>query len=169
MRGGNVGRVLASKSDRAKEGDIVSCWPGWTEVAILSEKQFVPAASMPKTNHPTDLLSSLGTTSLTAYFGMKKIGQPKPGETVVISGAAGATGSVAGQIAKLNGARVIGIAGADDKCKWLTEELGFDEALNYKDPDFKAKFREATKNYIDVYWDNGTSTTAVSCSARSLC
>jgi NADPH-dependent curcumin reductase CurA len=157
MRGATACRVLASKSTKAKEGDIVSCYAGWTEVAIVDEGRFEPPASVPKTSHPVDLLSALGMTSLTAYFGMSKIGQPKPGELVVVSGAAGATGSVAGQIAKIKGARVVGIAGADDKCAWLKEELGFDEALNYKAPDFAAKFREATKGFIDVYWDNGTS------------
>jgi NADPH-dependent curcumin reductase CurA len=86
---------------------------------------------------------------------MTKIGEPKAGETVVVSGAAGATGSIAGQIAKINGARVVGIAGSADKCKWLVEELGFDVALNYKDADFKEKFKEATPKYIDVYFDNG--------------
>ncbi|KAI1043934.1 hypothetical protein LB505_003386 [Fusarium chuoi] len=82
---------------------------------------------------------------------MSKIADPKPGELVVVSGAAGATGSVAGQIAKLKGARVVGIAGGDDKCKWLTEELGFDIALNYKADDFKEKFAEATKDFIDEH------------------
>jgi NADPH-dependent curcumin reductase CurA len=155
MRGASVARVLASRSDKAKEGDVVSCYGGWNEYAVLGEAMFEPPASMPKTSQPTDLLSALGITSLTAYFGMMKIGLPKPGELVVVSGAAGATGSVAGQIAKLKGARVVGIAGADDKCEWLKNELGFDEALNYRDPEFKAKFREATKEFIDVYWDNG--------------
>jgi NADPH-dependent curcumin reductase CurA len=82
---------------------------------------------------------------MTAYFGLKKIGNPKPGELVVISGAAGATGSVVGQICKMKGCRVIGTAGSDEKCKWLVDELGFDGAVNYKAPDFKEKFLEATK------------------------
>jgi NADPH-dependent curcumin reductase CurA len=101
------------------------------------------------------MLSALGSTSLTAWVGMTQIGDPKPGELVVVSGAAGATGSVAGQIAKIKGARVVGICGSDDKCRWLTEELGFDVALNYKAEDFKKRFNEATKDYIDVYYDNG--------------
>lgn len=91
---------------------------------------------------------------MTAYFGLKHIGKPKAGETVVVSGAAGATGSVAGQIAKIHGARVIGIAGSDEKCKILTEELGFDVALNYKSPTFKDDFVKATPDFINVYWDN---------------
>lgn len=111
------------------------------------------APRLPGVEKP-DLLGVLGTTGLTAYFGLEKIGQPKEGELVVISGAAGATGSIVGQICKLKGCRVVGIAGSSDKCAWL-KELGFDVALNYKDADFKSQFLEATKDKIDVYWDNG--------------
>ena len=93
-------------------------------------------------------------TGLTAYFGILDVGKVKAGDFVVVSGAAGATGSVVGQIAKLKGARVLGIAGSDDKCAWLKNELGFDDAINYKDPKFAANFRKATKSFIDVYFDN---------------
>ncbi len=95
-----------------------------------------------------------GTTGLTAYFGILDVGKVKAGDFVVISGAAGATGSVVGQIAKLKGARVLGLAGSDDKVAWLKEELGFDDALNYKDKDFFKKFRAATSSLIDVFFDN---------------
>ncbi|ODA79329.1 hypothetical protein RJ55_04922 [Drechmeria coniospora] len=154
MRGGTVCRVIASKSTKAKEGDIVSGYAGWTEYAILDDKDLDLASNYPGLKDPLDMLSALGMTSLTAWVGMTKIGEPKAGETVVISGAAGATGSVAGQIAKIAGARVVGLCGSDDKCKWLVDDLGFDVALNYKAADFKDKFKEATKSYIDVYWDN---------------
>ncbi|KAF5023405.1 hypothetical protein F66182_4562 [Fusarium sp. NRRL 66182] len=154
MRGSCACRVLASKSKLAKEGDIVAATSGWTEFAIVSEGRFEPPSFYPGVQDPKDMLSALGTTSLTAWIGMSKIADPKPGELVVVSGAAGATGSVAGQIAKLKGATVVGIAGGDDKCRWLTEELGFDVALNYKAADFKERFNEATKNFIDVYYDN---------------
>jgi NADPH-dependent curcumin reductase CurA len=90
---------------------------------------------------------------LTAYFGIIEVGKVKPGDFVVVSGAAGATGSVVGQIAKLKGATVLGLAGSDEKVQWL-KELGFDDALNYKDKDFFKKFRAATKNLIDVFFDN---------------
>jgi NADPH-dependent curcumin reductase CurA len=93
-------------------------------------------------------------TGLTAYFGILDIGKIKPGDFVVVSGAAGATGSVVGQIAKLKGCTVLGLAGTDDKCNWLVNDLGFDAALNYKDPDFAKKFRGATKQLIDVFFDN---------------
>jgi len=155
MRGATLSRVLASKSSQAKEGDIVMAFTGWRDMAILSEGGFDPPYSLPPNGKITDSIGVLGGTGLTAYFGLEKIGNVKPGETVVVSGAAGATGSVAGQIAKLKGARVVGIAGGDDKVQWMREELGFDVGLNYKDPDFKAKFKEATPDYIDVYWDNG--------------
>ncbi|KAM0254009.1 hypothetical protein ACHAQJ_006979 [Trichoderma viride] len=154
MRGASVCRVLASKSKQAAAGDYVCGFTGWTQYAVLREGAFEPSSAFPGLDEPKDMLSFLGMTGITAWVGMTKIGEPKAGETVVVSGAAGATGSIAGQIAKINGARVIGLAGSDDKCKWLVEELGFDVALNYKDADFKAKFKQATPNYIDVYFDN---------------
>ncbi|KFA67796.1 hypothetical protein S40285_04514 [Stachybotrys chlorohalonatus IBT 40285] len=154
MRGMTICRVLASKSKQASENDYVIGFTGWQEYAILKEGQFEPQSAYPNLQQPTDLMSALGLTSVTAWYGMVKIGEPKAGDLVVVSGAAGATGSVAGQIAKIKGAKVVGIAGSDDKCKWIKEELGYDAVLNYKDADFKKKFREATKEGIDVYFDN---------------
>ncbi|GKT55995.1 NADP-dependent leukotriene B4 12-hydroxydehydrogenase [Colletotrichum tofieldiae] len=154
MRGATVGRVLASKSPKAKEGDVLPTFGGWSEYSVVHDSRVEPVSSFPAVSQPVDYLSGIGMTALTAYFGMLRVGDPKPGETVVVSGAAGATGSVAGQIAKLKGARVVGLAGSDDKCRWLTEELGFDVALNYKDPEFKQKFKEATPDFINVYFDN---------------
>jgi len=154
MRSGAIARVLASKSSKAKAGDIVTALLGWQEVGILPEAAVDQAIPLPSNGKITDLMGVLGSTGLTAFFGMTKIGEPKAGETVVVSGAAGATGSVAAQIAKIKGARVIGTAGSDEKCRWLVEELGLDVALNYKDPEFRRKFKEATPNYIDVYYDN---------------
>ncbi|KXX76343.1 putative NADP-dependent oxidoreductase YfmJ [Madurella mycetomatis] len=154
MRAGAISRVLASKSGKAKPGDIITARMGMREVGIVPEALVEPPLPLPAGGKITDLLGVLGTTGLTAYFGMTKIGQPKVGETVFVSAAAGATGSVAAQIAKIAGARVIGTAGSDEKVRWLKEELGLDVALNYKDPDFKAKFKAATPDYIDVYFDN---------------
>jgi len=154
MRGAVVSRVLASRSSRAKEDDVIVSFAGWQEVAIVNEALFEPPFALPTNAKVTDLLGVFGPTGLTAYFGLEKIGNVKPGDTVVVSGAAGATGSVVGQIAKIKGARVIGIAGSEEKVRWLTS-LGFDTALNYKDVDFHAKFAEATPDLIDVYWDNG--------------
>ncbi|KAI0973753.1 NAD(P)-binding protein [Xylaria arbuscula] len=153
MRGGTISRVLASKTPKAKEGDIVSAMIGWTEVAVANEKE-IEKLELPKGGRITDFLGVLGLTGLTAWTGLHRIGKPKAGETVVVSGAAGATGSVVGQIAKQRGARVIGIAGSEDKCAWLKNELGFDAALNYKSESFRKDFAAATPDYIDVYWDN---------------
>lgn len=157
MRGASVARVIASKNDSVKPGTIVRAMSGWQEYAVLGPQLFdVPTEEYDQSNI-ADLLTVFGMTSLTAYFGLLKIGQPKAGETVVVSGAAGATGSVVGQIAKIKGARVIGIAGGKDKVKYITEKLGFDVGLDYKDPDFKKQFLEATKDHIDVYFDNGNA------------
>jgi NADPH-dependent curcumin reductase CurA len=102
-----------------------------------------------------DFLSLLGFTGLTAYFGLLDICDPKPGETVVVSGAAGAVGMVAAQIAKLKGSRVIGVAGGAEKCRYLKEELGLDEVVDYKSDNFKASLAKATPKYINAYFDNG--------------
>lgn len=156
MRAIAISRVLASRSGKAQPGDLVTGMSGWREVAVLGEDAFQPPFALPPNGRVTDLIGVLGWTGLTAYFGMTRVGDIKRGDTVVVSGAAGATGSVAGQVARILGAgKVIGTAGSDDKCRWLTEEAGFDIALNYKDPDFRRKFKEATPNYIDVFWDNG--------------
>jgi NADPH-dependent curcumin reductase CurA len=169
MRGAGICRVLHSRSKLAKEGDLVTGLCGWTEHAVLKEGMFEPASNYPPVRRTTDMLSALGLTGTTAWVGMTHIsGGIKPGETVVVSGAAGATGSIAAQIAKIAGARVIAIAGSDDKCKYLSEELGLDVVLNYKDADFKKKFYAATENFIDVYFDNGESTPIPSSAAGSF-
>lgn len=156
MRSFSAACVLASKSSQAQVGDIVVAVSGWTQYAIVPEGKFEPASIFPKYRNIQELLSTYGLTGMTAWAGMTQIGDPKPGETVVVSAAAGATGSIAGQIAKIKGARVIGICGGEKKCRYIREELGFDVALDYKAPDFRDKFLEATKDFIDVCFDNGT-------------
>jgi len=153
MRGMAVGVVTASKSAKFPVGSTATGAVGWTEVAVVKEKA-LQKIEVPRNGKLTDALGVLGMTGLTAYFGLLRIGLPKAGETVVVSGAAGATGSVVGQIAKIYGCRVIGVCGSDSKCQWLKEELGFDEAVNYKDAEFAKKFRAATKGFIDVFFDN---------------
>ncbi|KAI6080863.1 NAD(P)-binding protein, partial [Hypoxylon rubiginosum] len=153
MRSNILGKVIASKSSKVKEGDIVAALNGWGEYAIVDDR-FITSTDVPEGTKATDALGAMGLTGTTAYFGLKYIGQPKEGETVVVSGAAGATGLVVGQICKIKGCRVVGIAGTDEKCEMLTRELGFDVALNYKSPTFKEDFVKATPNFIDVYWDN---------------
>jgi NADPH-dependent curcumin reductase CurA len=152
MRGFVIGKIVASKSPSFSPGNYVTCSPGWTELSIQDAKA-VTLLEVPPNGRLTDALGLLGGTGLTAYFGMTDIAQVKAGDFVVVSGAAGATGSVACQIAKLKGAKVLGLAGSDDKVKWL-KELGCDEALNYKDAEFKEKFKAATKDLIDVFFDN---------------
>ncbi|MCJ1476721.1 hypothetical protein MMC13_005389 [Lambiella insularis] len=152
MRGAAIGKVKLSKSSKLPVGSYVYAGMGWTELAVMAEKD-CKKLDVPQDGKITDALGVLGMTGLTAYFGMLDVGQVKAGDFVVVSGAAGATGSVVGQIAKLKGATVLGIAGSDDKVKWL-KELGFDDALNYKDKDFAKKFKDATKPLIDVFFDN---------------
>ncbi|KAL4919163.1 hypothetical protein BDW62DRAFT_209899 [Aspergillus aurantiobrunneus] len=157
MRGQSIAQVVTVGRDLASQfqvGDWVSAYSGWQEYAALGSSD-VEKITIPPGGRPTDALSVLGMTGLTAYFGMTEIGQPRPGETVVVSGAAGATGMVAGQIAKIKGAkRVVGLAGSPDKCEVLVKELGFDVAINYKDPDWRKQLKEATPEYIDVFFDN---------------
>jgi NADPH-dependent curcumin reductase CurA len=143
MRGGVIGKVIASKSSKLPIGKYVSATIGWAELGIADEKDLQPI-ELPKEARLTDALGCLGMTGLTAYFGILDVGQVKAGDFVVVSGAAGATGSVVCQIAKIKGATVLGIAGSDDKVEWL-KELGCDYALNYKDPEFAKKFRKQTK------------------------
>lgn len=150
MRGAGIGIIKASRSQKFPVGTYASGLCGWTEYVVLKEKD-LEVLELPEGAVPTDSLGVLGMTALTAYFGILDVGQVKKGDFVVVSGAAGATGSVVGQIAKIKGAKVLGLAGGDDKVKWLKEELGFDEALNYKDPEFASKFRAATKVSLVVY------------------
>ncbi|KAL8958438.1 MAG: hypothetical protein Q9193_004508, partial [Seirophora villosa] len=153
MRGAAVGVVKASKSDAFPVGSYATGTVGWTELAVMPSKQ-LEKVDIPRNGKITDALGVLGLTGLTAYFGLLEVGKVKAGDFVVVSGAAGATGSVVGQIAKIKGATVLGIAGSDDKVRWLRDELGFDDALNYKDQDFPQKFKDATKSLIDVFFDN---------------
>jgi NADPH-dependent curcumin reductase CurA len=163
MGGGAVGRVVESRNPAFNEGDIVAGMSfGWQDY-VVSNGQGVTKVD-PNLAPISTALGILGMPGLTAYFGLLEIGNPQPGETVVVSGAAGAVGSLVGQIAKIKGCRVIGIAGADDKVSYLTDELGFDSAFNYKTTsDYYEKLREFCPNGIDVYFDNvgGSITDAV--------
>lgn len=153
MRGVAIGTIEASKSEKFSVGTLATGFVGWTELAVVEEKA-LERVDLPSNGRTTDALGVLGMTGLTAYFGIIEVGQVKEGDFVVVSGAAGATGSVVAQIAKLKGAKVLGLAGSDDKVSWLKNDLGLDDALNYKDPDFTTKFRNATKGLIDVFFDN---------------
>ena len=152
MRAGGVGRVVDSRHPGFTTGDRVSGVFGVQRFAISDGQgvNYVDTSLAPAPVH----LGALGMTGLTAYFGLLDIGRPEPGQTVVVSGAAGAVGSVAGQIARIKGCRVVGIAGGPEKCEWITEQLGFDAAIDYKAGDLRARLREHTPNGVDVYFDN---------------
>jgi NADPH-dependent curcumin reductase CurA len=153
MVGGVVGEVVESNHAGFARGEIVVGMFGWQEYA-LSDGSGVGKVD-PKLAAISTSLGVLGMPGLSAYFGLLEIGKPQPGETVVVSGAAGAVGSVAGQIAKIQGCRVVGIAGADEKVRWLTEDLGFDAAFNYKTtPNYFRKLLSLCPSGIDVYFDN---------------
>ncbi len=162
IEGGVVAKVIGSKLADFKTGDIVLGLLPWSEkiVALATGVKKIDATKVP----PSYYLGILGMPGLTAYFGLMDITKPKAGETVVVSGAAGAVGVVVGQIAKIQGCRVIGIAGSHDKIKLLKEEFGFDEAINYKTTaDIRQEIARLCPNGVDVYFDNvgGTISDAV--------
>jgi hypothetical protein len=152
MRAGGVGQVEVSNHPGFKAGDYVSGTLNIQEYATLPGEQLTKVdPSLAKL--PT-YLGVLGMPGMTAYFGLLDVGQPKPGDTVVVSGAAGAVGTVVGQIAKIKGCRAVGIAGGQSKCDYLVKELGFDEAIDYKGSDLKQRLREACPKGVNVYFDN---------------
>jgi NADPH-dependent curcumin reductase len=153
MVGGTVGEVVASNHPGYSVGDIVEASLGWQEYAIG------PTPAMRKVDPSIAPISTangvLGMPGLTAYFGLFELGVPKPGDTVVISAASGAVGQVAGQLAKFAGCRVVGIAGGEKKCAFITDELGYDQAVDYRaSGDLTAAVKAATPEGVDVYFDN---------------
>lgn len=155
MRGGGVGRIVESRHPEYREGEVVLGGVGWQSYAVSDGKDRIPVERLVKRPLPlSTALGALGMTGLTAYFGLLSIGRPKRGERMVVSGAAGGVGSLVGQIAKIQGCSVIGIAGSDEKCSWVVDELGFDEAVNYRSDDLAARLRETCPGGIDVYYDN---------------
>ena len=154
MRGGTLGVVTQSRSDRFQPGQVVNPGiGGWQDYTVAHAGMVTPVPVAPGVPL-TAYMSVLGMTGLTAWAGLIDIGRPQPGETVVVSAAAGAVGSIVGQIAKIKGARAIGIAGGPDKCRWLTEELGFHGAIDYKNEDVGAALDRLCPNGIDVNFEN---------------
>ncbi|MBP1971095.1 NADPH-dependent curcumin reductase CurA [Virgibacillus natechei] len=149
---GVVGQVVQSKSPKFEKNDVVTGSLGWQEYSVAKESEIRKIDT--KLAPASAYLSVLGMTGLTAYFGLLDIGKPQEGETVVVSGAAGAVGSVVGQIAKVKGAHVVGIAGSDEKIAYLKKELGFDAAINYKTEDVGTALRNTCPDGIDVYFEN---------------
>jgi len=152
MRAGAVGRVVASKHPKFAVGEHVSGSLGVQEYAISDGRGITKVD--PKLAPLPVYLGTLGMPGMTAYFGLLDVGAVKSGETVVVSGAAGAVGTVVGQIAKIKGCRVVGIAGGADKCRWVVEELGFDACVDYKSEDLKKALKQHCPKGIDVYFDN---------------
>lgn len=154
MRSAGLATVVeVGEGSNLQIGDVVQCSPGWTEFAVLKEKD-ARKLEIPPGGQSLDFLGPLGIGGgVTAYFGLLDVAKIKAGETLVVSGAAGSVGSVACQIGKIYGAKVIGIAGSDDKCRWLKEELKIDAALNYKSATFHDEFKDAV-GYLDVFFDN---------------
>jgi NADPH-dependent curcumin reductase CurA len=152
MRAGAIGRVTASEHPGFAVGDHVSGMFGVQEYAVSAGQGVIKVD--PAVAEPPVYLGALGMTGLTAYFALLDVGRPREGDTVVVSGAAGAVGSVAGQIAKIKGCRVIGIAGGPEKCRLVTEEFGFDAAIDYRRPDLRNSLRELAPRGVDVYFDN---------------
>jgi NADPH-dependent curcumin reductase len=150
MVGQTVGEVVESKNEKFKPGEHVLTQLGWQLYGTTSEAVKVDGKRAPLSYY----LGVLGMPGLTAYFGLKELGQPKPGETVVVSAASGAVGSVVGQLAKLWGCRALGIAGGREKCDYVKNELGFDECLDYKAGKLRDTMKEACRDGIDIYFDN---------------
>lgn len=151
MRGSGISEVVESKHPGFAAGDLVMGSTGWTEWHVSRGEGLVKIdTALP----PTAMLSVLGTTGVTAYCGLFKVGRPVAGDTVLVSGAAGATGSVVGQLAKIAGCRAVGIAGGEDKCRWLVEEAGYDAAIDYKAGNLRKQIKDNCPGGVDVIFDN---------------
>jgi NADPH-dependent curcumin reductase len=150
MRGGTLGIVEQSNNPDYAVGDVVSTFTGWQEYAVVDGAQKLAKGAVPLPAY----MSVLGATGATAYFGLLDLGKPVAGETVVVSAACGAVGSIVGQIAKLKGCRVVGFAGSDEKCRHAVEKLGFDACINYKTEDLRAALKRECPNGIDIDFEN---------------
>ena len=156
MRGGGIGQVVASRSPRYAVGDLVAGFVNWQDYSVARADDAMPLRTLPKglpIPLPT-MMAACGMTGLTAYFGLLELGKPKPGDTVVVSAAAGAVGSVVGQIAKIKGCRTVGIAGGPEKCRLIKDEFGYDEAVDYKAADWRERLVQATPKGVDVNFEN---------------
>ena len=155
MRAGSVGQVMSSQHPDYAVGQLVQTTGCWQDYVVAAPGRGPMGLTiLPANVTPEMMLSVFGITGLTAYFGLLDIGDPKPGETVLVSGAAGATGSVVGQIAKIKGCRVVGIAGGSKKCAWLKEQGGFDDVIDYKSEDVGEAIQRTCPDRVDVFFDN---------------
>ncbi len=154
MRSFAAGQVVRSRNPALPEGQLVQGLFGWQDYVATAPGAAASPVPIPAGVPIETALSALGLTGITAYFGLLEVGRPRPGETVVVSGAAGATGSAVGQIARIKGCRAVGIAGGPDKCRYLTEELGFDAAIDYKAEDVARRLSRTCPDGINVFFDN---------------
>jgi NADPH-dependent curcumin reductase CurA len=152
VRSAGVGRVVESRCERFAVGDLVTHLSGWQEYSVVTDNSL--ATSFPGSMEPRHALGLLGSTGVAAYVGLLDVGRPQAGETVVVSAAAGGTGSIVGQLATVHGCRAVGIAGSDEKCRHVVEELGFDACINYKSEGFREALKAACPKRIDIYFDN---------------
>ena len=153
MRGGTIGIIEDTKNEKYKKGQLVQCQGGWQEYYI-SEGKGLRLIPLNTGLELPSFLSVMGMPGITAYFGLLDVLDPKEGETLVVSGAAGAVGSIVSQIAKIKGCQVIGIAGTNEKCDWLLKDLKINGAINYKSENLKARLKELCPNGVDMYFDN---------------
>lgn len=151
MRGSGIGEVVESRHPKFEPGDKVQGMLCWQDYAVLAGGDLSKVAD---DELLTANLGALGTTGMTAYFGLLKHGRPQPGDTVLVSGAAGATGSMVGQIARIAGCHTIGIAGGPEKCAWLTDDVGYDAAIDYKNENVRDRLKELCNQSVDVFYDN---------------
>jgi NADPH-dependent curcumin reductase CurA len=154
MRATGVGQVVESSNPALPEGALVQGLLNWQEYSVGDLAAPIPPRPLPTGVTPTLALGVFGSTSLTAYFGLLDVGQPRSGETVLVSGAAGATGSVVAQIARLKGCRVVGIAGGEEKCQWLLDACKLDAVIDYKNEDLTAQIGKLCPDGVDVFFDN---------------
>jgi NADPH-dependent curcumin reductase CurA len=154
MRASGVGQVVQSENPALPVGTLVQGLTNWQEYSIGDPNGFIPPTALPAGTPPSLALSVFGSTSLTAYFGLLDVGQPQPGETVLVSGAAGATGSLVAQIARLKGCRVVGIAGGPEKCEWLRTACKLDAVIDYKSEPLAQRIAELCPGGVNVFFDN---------------
>jgi len=154
MRASGVAQVVQSDNAALPVGTLVQGLTNWQEYSIGDPAGFIPPTALPPGTPPNLALSVFGTTSLTAYFGLLDVGQPRPGETVLVSGAAGATGSVVAQIARLQGCRVVGIAGGQEKCEWLRSACKLDGVIDYKQGHLPQRIAELCPDGVNIFFDN---------------
>ncbi len=154
MRASGVGQVVESNNDALPVGTLVQGLLNWQEYSIGDPNDMIAPNALPEGTPPNLALSVFGTTSLTAYFGLLDVGQPKAGDTVLVSGAAGATGSVVAQVARIKGCRVVGIAGGEEKCQWLRDACKVDAVIDYKSEDLARRIGELCPDGVNVFFDN---------------